>query len=36
MLKKIGWYLDLRKRRDPAQPLPAWMLRTLRFGRVKD
>jgi catechol 2,3-dioxygenase-like lactoylglutathione lyase family enzyme len=36
MLKKIGWYLDLRKRRDPAQPLPAWMLRTLRLGRVKD
>ena len=35
LLKKIGWYLDLRKR-DPEKPLPAWMLKTLRFSRVKD
>lgn len=34
ILKKIGWYLDLRER-DPYKPLPAWMLKTLRFSRVK-
>lgn len=36
VLKKIGWYLDLRKRSDAARPLAAWMLRALGFGRVKD
>ena len=36
ILKKIGWYLDLRKRSRPEKPLPGWMLRTLGFGRVKD
>jgi catechol 2,3-dioxygenase-like lactoylglutathione lyase family enzyme len=35
MMKKIGWYLDLRKR-NPAKPLPDWMLKTLKFNRVKD
>jgi catechol 2,3-dioxygenase-like lactoylglutathione lyase family enzyme len=34
LLKKLGWYLDLRKR-DPHKPLPNWMLRTLSFSRVK-
>ncbi|MEM7658816.1 MAG: VOC family protein, partial [Bacteroidota bacterium] len=34
-IKKIGWYLDMRKR-NPAKPLPNWMLKTLGFGRVKD
>ena len=34
ILKKIGWYLDLTKRNN-AKPLPDWMLRTLRFSRVK-
>lgn len=34
ILKKIGWYLDLRKR-DPQRPLPNWMLKALRFNRVK-
>jgi catechol 2,3-dioxygenase-like lactoylglutathione lyase family enzyme len=35
ILKKFGWYLDLRKR--PAdKPVPAWMLRTLKMNRVKD
>lgn len=34
ILKKPGWYLDLRKR-DPHKALPNWMLRTLRFSRVK-
>ena len=32
ILKKIGWYLDLRKR-NPKKPLPNWMLKTLRFSR---
>jgi catechol 2,3-dioxygenase-like lactoylglutathione lyase family enzyme len=35
ILKKLGWYLDLRKR-DPQKPLPDWILKTLRFGRVKE
>lgn len=35
LLKKINWYLDLRKRSNPAQPLPRWMLQTMGWGRVK-
>ena len=35
ILKKFGWYLDLRKRK-PEKPLPNWMLKTLSFSRVKD
>ncbi len=34
MLKKLGIYLDLRKR-DPHKSLPVWMLSTLKFSRVK-
>jgi catechol 2,3-dioxygenase-like lactoylglutathione lyase family enzyme len=34
ILKKLGWYLDLRKR-NPYKALPKWMLRTLSFSRVK-
>jgi catechol 2,3-dioxygenase-like lactoylglutathione lyase family enzyme len=34
IMKKLGWYLDLRKR-DPYKKLPDWMLKTLRFSRVK-
>jgi catechol 2,3-dioxygenase-like lactoylglutathione lyase family enzyme len=34
ILKKIGWYLDLRKR-DPHKSLPDWIVKTLRFSRVK-
>jgi len=34
VLKKIGWYLNLRKRQLD-KPLPKWMLRALRFNRVK-
>jgi catechol 2,3-dioxygenase-like lactoylglutathione lyase family enzyme len=34
ILKKFGWYLDLRKR-DPGKSLPVWILKTLRFSRVK-
>ena len=33
ILKKIGWYLDLRKRK-PESPLPDWLLKALRFNRV--
>jgi len=35
VLKKLGWYLDLKKR-DPEKPLPDWMLKSMRFNRVKD
>ena len=34
ILKKIGWYLDLRKR-DPNKSLPNWMLKALSLNRVK-
>jgi catechol 2,3-dioxygenase-like lactoylglutathione lyase family enzyme len=34
ILKKIGWYLNLRKR-NPKKALPKWMLGALRFSRVK-
>jgi catechol 2,3-dioxygenase-like lactoylglutathione lyase family enzyme len=35
ILRKFGWYLDLRKR-APEKSLPDWILKTLRFSRVKD
>lgn len=35
VLKKIGWFLDLRKRRNPERPLPRLMLKALGLGRVK-
>lgn len=35
LVKKIGWYLDLKKR-GSYEALPDWMLRTLGWGRVKD
>ena len=34
ILKKFGWYLDLRKR-DPNKALPDWIVKALRFSRVK-
>jgi catechol 2,3-dioxygenase-like lactoylglutathione lyase family enzyme len=34
ILKKLGWYLDM-KRRNPYKSLPDWILKTLRFSRVK-
>jgi catechol 2,3-dioxygenase-like lactoylglutathione lyase family enzyme len=34
VFKKFGLYIDLRKR-DPKKPLPDWMLKTLRFSRVR-
>ena len=33
--KKMNWYLDLDKR-SPSAALPDWMLKALRFNRVKD
>jgi catechol 2,3-dioxygenase-like lactoylglutathione lyase family enzyme len=35
LLRKIGWYLDLSKK-NPEKPLPDWMVKTLRFNKVKD
>lgn len=34
VLKKLGWYINL-KNRDPKKHLPKWMLRSMRFNRVK-
>lgn len=34
ILKKLGWYLDLRKR-DPNKSLPDWVVKTLKYSRVK-
>ena len=34
LLKKMGWFLDFRKRGH--HPLPNWMLKLFRFKRVKD
>jgi catechol 2,3-dioxygenase-like lactoylglutathione lyase family enzyme len=34
ILKKLGWYIDLTTR-DHRKNLPDWMLKTLRFSRVK-
>ncbi len=34
LLKKLGWYLDLRKRK-PGKELPNWMLKAMQFNRVK-
>ncbi len=34
VLKKLGLYIDVRKR-APGKSLPVWMLKTLRFSRVK-
>ena len=35
ILKKIGWFLDLQKRKDQ-KPLPTWMLKLMGLSRVKD
>jgi catechol 2,3-dioxygenase-like lactoylglutathione lyase family enzyme len=35
IMKKMGWYLDLKKR-DPSKPLPDWILKALKYSRVKD
>jgi len=33
LIKKLGWYIDFRKRGN--HPLPNWILRLFRFKRVK-
>ncbi len=35
ILKKIGWYINLKKR-DPKRPLPNWLLKSMAINRVKD
>jgi catechol 2,3-dioxygenase-like lactoylglutathione lyase family enzyme len=35
ILKKIGWFLDIQKRKHQ-KPLPNWMLKLLSLNRVKD
>ena len=35
ILKKIGWFLDIQKRKHQ-KPLPDWMLKMLSLSRVKD
>jgi len=34
IFKKLGWYLDLRKRKH-GRPLPEWILKAMRFSKVK-
>ena len=34
ILKKMGWYLDLRKR-NQEKPLPKWMIKMLALSKVK-
>lgn len=34
IIKRLGFYIDLRKR-DPDKSLPDWILKTLRFSKVK-
>jgi catechol 2,3-dioxygenase-like lactoylglutathione lyase family enzyme len=34
VFKKLGWYIDLRKR-DPQKSLPDWMVKILRYSRVR-
>ena len=35
IIEKLGFYLNVEKRK-PSQPLPDWMIKALRFTRVKD
>ncbi len=35
IVEKLGWYMNL-KGRDPKKSLPDWMVKTLRFSRIKD
>ncbi len=35
IVKKLGWYLELRKR-DPMKNLPDWVLKALRFTRDRN
>ncbi len=33
--KKLGWYINLWNRKDPTKPLPKWIMKMLRYMRVK-
>jgi len=35
IIEKLGIYLNVEKR-EPTKPLPNWMLKALRFTRIKD
>ena len=35
IIEKLGIFLNLENR-DPLKPLPDFMLKALRFGRIKD
>ncbi|MEO9256761.1 MAG: VOC family protein [Crocinitomicaceae bacterium] len=35
VMKKLGWYINLKKKK-PGQRLPNWILRAMRFNRVKN
>jgi len=35
VIKKLGWYINLQKR-NPLKPLPNFILKSLRFNRIKD
>jgi catechol 2,3-dioxygenase-like lactoylglutathione lyase family enzyme len=35
LFKKLGWYLHLEKR-DPKRTLPAWLVKAMALGRVKE
>ena len=33
--EKLGWYINLRKR-NPEKPLANWILKALKYNRIKD
>ena len=35
VVRKWGWYYNLKKRKDPTKPLPRWIINALRFSRSK-
>jgi catechol 2,3-dioxygenase-like lactoylglutathione lyase family enzyme len=35
IMKKLGWYMDL-KNRAPEKPLPNWILKALKYSKIKD
>ncbi len=35
VIKNLGWYVNLRKR-DPEKHLPDWILKILRFNKIRD
>ena len=35
IIKKLGWHINLKKR-NPFKPLPNWILKALKYSRVKD